>query len=253
MHCPECDRQYSVTAGTLLHRTRLPLKVWLEVAWHVCEQKNGLSALGLQRSMGFGSYRTAWEWLHRMRRAMIVPTRNKLTGEVEVDETFIGGVKPGVGGRGAAGKSLVLVGAEVRGRVIGRIRLRVITDASAGSLDAAVTEMAEHGSNVVTDGWRGYVGLSRRGYAHSVSRHTPDVGKNLLPHVHRVASLLKRWLLGTHHGAVSHELLQFYLDEFVFRFNRRTSGSRGLLFHRLIEQSLAHSPVPSSLLAAKTV
>ena len=200
-HCSSCGRQQSPVVGTLLHRTRFPLKTWFDAAWHVCEQKNGMSALGLQRAMGFGSYHTAWEWLHRMRQAMVLPGRDKLNGEVEVDETFIGGVKPGKRGRGAAGKTLVLIAAEVRGRAIGRIRLQVIPDSTAETLQGQVDLLVERGSNVVTDGLASYTGLAGREFDHTVARHTPEVGRNLLPKVHRVASLLKRWMLGTHQGA----------------------------------------------------
>jgi len=241
--CTKCSTQRSPTEGTLLHRTRFPLKTWFDAAWHVCEQKNGMSALGLQRAMGFGSYHTAWEWLHRMRQAMVLSGRNKLTGEVEVDETFVGGVKTGKRGRGATGKTLVLIAAEVRGSAIGRIRLQVIPDATADTLLDSVDSLVERGSNVVTDGLASYAGLEQRGFDHTVSRHTPEVGRNLLPKAHRVASLLKRWMLGTHQGAIGKKHLQVYLDEFVFRFNRRGSRSRGLLFYRLLQQAVAHPPI----------
>jgi len=224
------------------------LKTWFDTAWHVCEQKNGMSALGLQRAMGFGSYHTAWEWLHRMRQAMVSPSRNKLSGEVEVDETFVGGIKPGKRGRGAAGKTLVLIATEVCGTAIGRIRLLVIPNSTAETLIESVESLVECGSNVVTDGLGIYNGLKDHGFDHTVSRTTPEVGRNLLPKAHRVASLLKRWLLGTHQGAVSSEHLQQYLDEFVFRFNRRASRSRGLLFYRLLQQAVAHPPVPKNQL-----
>lgn len=249
LHCAECGRQFGATAGTLLHRTRFPLKTWLEVAWHICEQKNGLSALGLQRAMGFGSYHTAWEWLHRMRRAMVLPGRSRLSGEVEIDETYLGGVKPGKRGRGAAGKSLVLIAAEVRGPAIGRIRLRLIKDTTADTLLDTIEELVEAGSNVVTDGLSSYAGLSERGFDHTVSRATPEVGRNLLPKAHRVASLLKRWILGTHQGSIGRDLLPYYLDEFVFRFTRRSSRNRGLLFSRLVEQALTHQPLPKKRIA----
>ena len=248
MHCAACDRQLSVTSGTLLHRLRFPLKTWFEVAWNACEQKSGMSSLGLQRAMGFGSYHTAWEALHRIRQAMVLPGRSQLNGEVEVDEAFIGGVKPGKRGRGAAGKVLVFVAVEVRGSAIGRARLQVIPDATALTLLSSVQDLVETGSYVVTDGLSSYNGLGAICYNHYVSRPTPDVGKSLLPKAHRVISLLKRWLLGTHQGAVSHDRLQPYLDEFVFRFNRRTSKSRGLLFRRLLEQAAAHSPVTKAQL-----
>lgn len=201
--------------------------------------------------MGFGSYHTAWEWLHRMRRAMVLPGRNRLTGEVEVDETFVGGVKPGKRGRGAYGKSLVFIAAEIRGVAIGRIRLKAIPDATAETLLNSIDELVERGSDIVTNGLSSYAGVSARGYNHTVSRHTPQVGMNLLPHVHRVAALLKRWLLGTHQGAVGRDMLQYYLDEFVFRFNRRSSSSRGLLFYRLIQQAVAHQPVPITQISPK--
>ena len=201
--------------------------------------------------MGFGSYHTAWEWLHRMRRAMVLPGRNRLTGEVEVDETFVGGVKPGKRGRGAYGKSLVFIAAEIRGVAIGRICLKAIPDATAETLLNSIDELVERGSDIVTDGVSSYAGVSARGYNHTVSRPTPQEGKNLLPHVHRVAALLKRWLLGTHQGAVGRDMLQYYLDEFVFRFNRRSSSSRGLLFYRLIQQAVAHQPVPITQISPK--
>lgn len=242
--CTKCGAHRSPTEGTLLHRTRFPLKTWFDAAWHVCEQKNGMSALGLQRAMGFGSYHTAWEWLHRMRQAMVLPGRNKLNGEVEVDETFVGGVKQGKRGRGAAGKSLVLIAAEVRGSLMGRIRLQVIPDATADTLLERVEELVERGSDVVTDGLASYSGLAGHGFNHTVSRPTPEVGRNLLPKAHRVASLLKRWILGTHQGSIGKDQLQAYLDEFVFRFNRRASRSRGLLFYRLLQQAVGHAPIP---------
>lgn len=237
--CAQCKREQSVTAGTLLHRTRYPLKTWFRVMWQICEQKNGISALGLQRAMGFGSYHTALEWLHRIRGVMVFPGRSRLTGEVEVDETFVGGVKHGVRGRGAAGKVLVLVAVEVRGSKIGRARLQIISDATGPTVLNAVDELVEPASNVVTDGMASYAMLPARGYNHTVSRpNTSAVGEHPLPKAHRVASLLKRWLLGTHQGGVTAKHLQAYLDEFVFRFNRRTSRTRGLLFRRLIEQTI---------------
>ena len=192
--------------------------------WYVTNQKQGVNALGLQRLLGLGSYRTAWTWLHKLRRAMVRPGRDCLPGTVEVDETFIGGPRPGKRGRGAEGKVLVLVAAQEDGKRIGRIRLRQITDASGHTLEAAIAGMIEPGSRVRTDAWRGYNGLEARGYSHQVIRQEATLGDNLLPLANRVASLLKRWLLGTHQGAVRPSHLDYYLDEFTFRFNRRTSG-----------------------------
>jgi transposase-like protein len=174
---------------------------------------------------------------------MGIPDRHPLDGEVEVDATVVGGVKSGKRGRGAAGEVLVLIAAEVRGATIGRIRLKVIPDATVTTLTDAVVGLVEKGSNVVTDGLANDGGLTDSGFKHTISRYNPTVGKTLLPKVNRVASLLKRWILGTHQGSISKDRLPAYLDEFVFRFNRRSSRSRGLLFYRLLQQSVAHEPI----------
>ena len=223
------------------------MRQWFQAIWHVTNQKNGVSALGLQRALGLGCYQTAWTWLHKLRCAMVRPGRDRLSGRVEVDETFVGGVRKGDPGRGAAGKSLVLVSAEEKspGR-IGRIRLLRVEDASMSTLHQAITQSVKEQSLVCTDGWRGYNELEAIGYRHKVVRSESDVGEQLLPLAHRVASLLKRWLLGTHQGAVRPGHLDYYLDEFTFRFNRRTSRSRGKLFYRLMQQAAAIDPVPAS-------
>mgnify|MGYP001567637624 FL=1 len=243
--CQRCDYDFTVTAGTLFADTHKPLRVWFEAVWHVTQQKSGVSALGLQRVLGLGSYRTAWTWLHKLRRAMVRPGRDRLAGIVEVDETFVGGEVAGPRGRGALGKSLVLIAAQLDGRKLGRIRLQRIADAAAQTLQSALGQMVEPGAEIHTDGWRAYGSLAKAGYTHRIIRADTDatVGANLLPHAHQVASLLKRWLLGTHQGAVTAGHLDFYLDEFTFRFNRRTSGSRGLLFHRLMQQAVTLAPV----------
>ena len=241
--CQNCGYQASVTAGTLFNDTHKPLRLWFEAMWYITNQKSGVSALGLQRVLGLGSYHTAWNWLHKLRRAMVRPGRDRLSGVIEVDEIFIGGERPGKRGRGAAGNALVVIAVQEGERGIGRIRMQRVTDASGESLEPAVWEMVEPGSAVRTDGWRGYSGLTELGYQHEVVRKDPDLGENLLPLANRVASLLKRWLLGTHQGAVQHSHLEYYLDEFTFRFNRRTSKSRGLLFYRLISQAIDLGPV----------
>lgn len=241
--CMDCGRKTSVTSGTLFEGTRKPLVAWFRAIWWVTSQKNGASALGLQRILGLGSYKTAWTWLHKLRRAMVRPGRERLSGTVQVDETFVGGIRPGKRGRGAEGKTLVLIFAEENENAIGRIRLRRIGDASAKSLETAILDSVEPGSKIKTDGWRGYNGVPSQGYRHEVVRKTEDVGENLMPLCHRVASLLKRWLGGTHQGAVSHEHLEYYLDEYTFRFNRRTSRSRGLLFYRLLQNAVVVDPV----------
>jgi transposase-like protein len=242
-HCRDCAHQASVTAGTLFADTNLPLRLWFEAVWHVTNQKYGASALGMQRILGLGSYHTAWNWLHKLRRAMVRPGRDRLAGVVETDEIYIGGPRSGKRGRGVAGKSLVVVMVQEAPQGLGRIRLARVPDASATSLETAIEQGIEPGSSVRTDDWSGYLGLTSLGYQHNVVRAEAVVGENLLPLANRVASLLKRWLLGTHQGAVRPTHLDYYLDEFTFRFNRRTSRSRGLLFYRLLEQAVALEPV----------
>ena len=241
--CIQCGYQVSETAGTLFHDTHKPLRLWFEAIWYVTSQKNGVSALGLQRVLGLGSYHTAWKWLHKLRLAMVRPGRDRLAGVVEVDEIFIGGERSEKRGRGAGGKTLVIIAAQQEEKGIGRIRLRRVANAAGENLESAVEEMVEPGSEVHTDGWGGYNGLLGLGYRHQVIRETPDLGTNLLPLANRVASLLKRWLLGTHQGAVQPSHLDYYLDEYPFRFNRGTSRSRGLLFYRLITQAVHLGPV----------
>jgi len=210
--------------------------------WYVTSQKNGASALGVQRILGLGSYKTAWALLHKLRRAMVRPGRDRLHGSVEVDETYWGSEEEGVAGRLTEDKALIAVAAEEDGKGIGRIRLRRIADTSRISLHGFIAESIEPGSTVRTDGLSAYLGLT--GYVHDrqVQRRQPE-GEHLLPRVHRVVSLLKRWLLGTHQGAIGHGYLDYYLDEFTFRFNRRTSASRGKLFYRLAQQAVQLSPV----------
>jgi transposase-like protein len=246
LRCAACQRQTSSIAGTILEGTRKPLRTWFQAMWFVTSQKGGGSALGLQRVLGLGSYQTAWAWLHKLRRAMVRPGRDRLSGRVEVDETYLGGPEGGVRGRQTEDKALIVGAAQENGKGVGRIRMRRIPDASAESLVPFVEESVEPGSTVHTDGWLGYVPLETNGYIHEVSflHGDPRSPSQLLPRVHRVVSLLKRWLMGTHQGAVSHEHLDYYLEEFTFRFNRRHSQARGLLFYRLLQQVIEVEPVP---------
>jgi len=214
--------------------------------WWVTTQKNGASALGLQRVLGLKSYETAWTWLHKLRRAMVRPGRELLIGRVEVDEAYVGGEEEGLPGRLNLKKALIVVAAQQDGPGIGRIRMRQIIDASAESLVPFVQDSVEVGSIIHTDGWRGYSSLASKGYDHAVTvvSRRKKTASELLPRVHLVISLLKRWLMGTHQGAVSQKHLDYYLDEFTFRFNRRRSKSRGKLFFRLAQQAMAVAPVP---------
>ncbi len=246
--CSACSYKASVIAGTIFQDTHKPLTMWFRAMWWVISQKNGASALGIQQVLGLGSYKTAWSWLHKLRRAMVRPGRDRLSGRIEVDETYIGGLEEG---RKTEKKSLVVVAAQEDGRKIGRIRMKRIQDASSKSLHPFVEEAIEPGSVIHTDGWEGYSGLEKKGYIHesTVIQKHKESASDLLPSVHRVVSLLKRWLMGTHQGAVSHEHLEYYLDEFTFRFNRRTSRYRGKLFYRLMQQALSIGPEPYTCIA----
>lgn len=246
--CAGCNYQISVIAGTIFQDTHKSLTMWFRAIWWLTGQKNGASATSLQRVLGLGSYKTAWAWLHKLRRAMVRPNSDKLSGEVEIDETYYGGKKPGKRGRGAVGKALVIVAVEVKGSAFGRIRLAHIPDASADSLNAFIDNNIDNGSIIRTDAWNGYNQVSSLGYKHNVINQQSSVGEDPLPFVHRIASLLKRWLLGTHQGGVSHGHLDYYLDEFTFRFNRRTSKHRGKLFYRLLQNAVQIQPVVFSQL-----
>ncbi len=244
--CPECGERTSVTAGTIFDRTRTPLTVWFTACWQFASQKDGISALSLKRSLEIGSYQTAWAMLHRLRCVLVRPGRERLHGAVEVDETYIGGDEPGLAGGRAKGKK-VLVGVAVERlepKGSGRCRMAPLADASGDSLRALLLDNVDEGSRVITDGWQSYRPATRDLYVHE-----PLVGASgadastLLPGVHKVASLAKRWLLGTHQGAVDDAHLASYLNEFVFRFNRRHSRSRGLVFYRVLELAAAHDPV----------
>ena len=247
LKCPKCLSETTVTSGTIYHKTRTPLRTWFSAAWYITNQKYGTNALGLQRVLGFGSYQTAWMMLHKFRRAMVRQDRERLKGRLEVDEAYVGGSAEGNRGRGAENKSLIAIAVEMKDKQsIGRVRLRRVQDASEESLIPFISETVEPGSIIHTDGWLSYAILEDLGYLHeqtiiSKSREKAHV---LLPGVHLVSSLLKRWIIGTLHGSISSQQLDYYLDEFTFRFNRRTSRSRGMLFYRLIEQSLSTAPNP---------
>ena len=248
--CSACGARTSVTAGTIFDRTRTPLTVWFTACWHFATAKDGVSALSLKRELEIGSYQTAWAMLHRLRSVLVRPGRERLGGTVEVDETYIGGEEPKLsGGRAKGKKVLTAIAVEVREpRGFGRCRMAPVSDASGASLEAFVTESVEPGTTVITDGWMGYHGLGKLGYNHErrsqrAARASGDDPNQLLPGPHRVASLAKRWLLGTHQGSVDNAHLTHYLNEFVFRFNRRRSRSRGMLFYRVLELAIMHGPV----------
>lgn len=241
--CRQCRHEVSVTAGTIFQDSHLPLTIWFRAMWHVTSQKNGMSALGLQRVLGLGSYKTAWALLHKLRRAMVRPGRDRLSGVVEVDETYWGGEEEGVAGRLTHDKALIAVAAQEDGRGLGRIRLRRIPDLTKATLHGFIGQSIEPGSTVRTDGLNAYRGLKDYMHDRQVQRNQPE-GEHLMPRAHRAVSLLKRWLMGTHQGAIGHDHLDYYLDEFTFRFNRRKSASRGKLFYRLAQQTVQVDPAP---------
>jgi transposase-like protein len=251
LRCQACRKRTSVTAGTIFDKTRYPMRTWFHVMWHVVGQKNGVSALGLKRELGLGSYQTAWAWMHKLRRAMVRPDRDMIGGRglaVEVDETFIGGIKTAkVKGRSPHGKAIVAIAVDAKAKGPGKLRLARLPNTEKDTLTEFVLQNVERGSVVNTDAWAGYNDLDRLDYTHTVINMSSADALDAhvtMPEAHRVASLLKRWLLGTHQGGMSREQLDYYLDEFVFRFNRRRSRSRGLLFYRLIEGAVATDPKP---------
>lgn len=261
VECGECRFQHSLTAGTIFHGTRKPLILWFHVIWWVAAQKTGVSANNFKDFMGFGSYETAWAWLHKLRRAMIRQGREKLNGEIEVDETYIGGKESGetdigtpIRGRSSTSKVLVIVATECIGKQIGRVRFRCIKNANSSHLMKFIEDTIEHGSLIITDGWKGYSPLSESGNFNHIVKPIMGSGKaahELLPHVHLVDSLLKRWINGTHQGRISDKHLEFYLDEFAFRFNRKLSTHRGKLFYRLVQQAVASDPFPLKAITKK--
>jgi transposase-like protein len=247
--CVACRKQHSLLAGTIFEQTKTGLAKWFLAIYLVTSSKGGIAATELQRQLGFGSYGTAWTWLHKLRKAMIRPDRQPLAERVEADETYVGGPRPGKRGRGAAGKALVGGAVEAgrgkaRGRRLGRLRLGLLADASAESLDAFLAAHVAKPATVATDGWRGYLGLPAAGYDHEPVSSSASRGDAALrlPGIHLVFSLVKRWLLGTHHGAVGEKHLPAYLDEYVFRFNRRTAKRVSHGFARLIEHAVRIKP-----------
>ena len=247
--CAACGRQHSLLAGTMFEQTKTGLARWFLAIFLVTSSKGGISAMELKRQMGFGSYQTAWTWLHKIRRAMVRPDREPLAERVEADETYVGGPRAGRPGRGAAGKTRVAGAVEssrgkARGRRLGRLRLAVVADASAKSLDGFLGQNVARPATVATDGWSGYGGLAAAGYDHAPLNLSATWGDAALrlPAIHLVFGLAKRWLLGTHHGAVGKKHLGAYLDEFVFRFNRRTARCISHRFARLVEHAMQIPP-----------
>jgi hypothetical protein len=248
LQCAACERQVSVTAGTVLHRSHLPLRTWFLAAWLVATHRNGMSARQLRLQLGLGGYKTAWLLLHKLRRAMVDPARQPLAGLAEVDETSLplrraddepvaAAAKPG---RASDGELLIAGAVEIRGRGPGRARLAVLGNYSADTPGAFVGAAVVGGGTAVSDGWPGYRKL--KDVRHDPRVIGPMAAHVVLPWIHRVFANAKRWALGVYHG-LRREHLQAYLDEFVFRFNRRHTPAAA--FGRLL--GLARQP-PACLL-----
>lgn len=256
--CAACGKQHSLLAGTIFEQTKTGLARWFLAIFLVTSSKGGISAMELKRQMGFGSYQTAWTWLHKIRRAMVRPERSGLTERVEADETYVGAPKPGKPGRGAAGKTKVAGAVEsgrgkAKGRRLGRLRLAVVPDVSARSLEDFLGRNVAKPATITTDGWSGYAGLDAAGYGHEPLNLSDSWGDAALrlPAIHLVFGLAKRWLLGTHHGAVRQKHLAAYLDEFVFRFNRRTARNLSHRFGRVIEHAVRIEPTTYRALVSR--
>jgi transposase-like protein len=238
--CTRCESPNSLTAGTVMHGTKKPLTYWFKAMWWFTTRKSGVNAVNLKDLLGLGSYQTAWLWLHKLRDCTIRQNREQLSGMVEADEFVIGGQQPGKRGRGANGKTIVVAAVEKEDKKLGRIRLQVVPDCSGNVLEQVVTTNVIPGSTVLTDGWKGYNFLDESSYMHVqiVATHTAKK-ESVLPGVHLIASLVKRLILGTFQGRFDPKHLQSYLDEYVFRFNRRKSRNVGKKFMRIAQQAVA--------------
>jgi transposase-like protein len=244
--CAGCGHQISVIAGTIFEQSKKPLALWFRAIFEVTASKQGISAAELQRKLGLGSYQTAWSWLQKIRTAMVRPNREPLSGEVEIDESYLGGPEPGKPGRAAEKKAIIAAAVEKRGPGCGRVRLGLIADVSATALLGFVEKHLGGGETAHTDGWRGYATLAKTGYRHIVSvlSQLDRTAAAVLPRVHLVFSLIKRWILGTHQGSLSLKHLAGYLEEFTFRFNRRRARQITHGAERVLGTATATPPRP---------
>ncbi len=247
--CRQCGHQTSVTAGTILHKTRKPLRMWFRAIWEMSVRKNGISAKELQRILGFGSYETAWTWLHKLRRCSRHQGRAPLDEDVVVDESYVGGTTQ-TRGRGT-GKALILIAAEKRGRT----RLEYATGFKESDIIGFIHRNIAPSATVTTDSLQSYTKRALAPRTHirlNLKQHDLKV-EDPLQQCHRIAGLLKRWLLGTYHGGVSRKHLCSYLDEFSFRFNHRKTRGVGRVAARLVQQAVFVPPVPYNTIVGSPV
>ena len=245
--CKTCHYESSVLVGTIFEGSNLKLRIWFRAIWCLVSEKNGTSALSLQRTLGLGSYRTAWQMLHKLRDAMVRVDRSKLTGDVEFDEFYLGGKSQGANRSDPENKHLLTIAVEVNGRGSGRIRIEHLEHINTEAVVKSVCSLVEPGSLIITDGFGGYNHVKSHGYLHRSYNQTKEKNKDFnansrLPRAHRAISLLKRWYYGTLQGKMSKKYSKSYIEEFVFRFNRRTSKARGLLFLRVLENGILLEP-----------
>jgi len=252
--CCRCEYHQSITAGTILHSTKKPLRAWFKAMWWFTTRKSGVNAVNLKDLLGLGSYNTAWRWLQKLRSCTIRKGRERLSGHVEVDEFYLGGERSGKRGRGAEHKCVVAVAVERKRRKLGRLRLQIIDTCSASDLIPFIQANIAPGSTIHTDGWGGYNGLETMGYTHKPMLQSKTEDKNsVLPGVHLVTSLIKRLILGTFQGRFEEKYLTRYLDEYVFRFNRRTTKSVGKRFWRFVQQLAASKPITNIQVATAVI
>jgi transposase-like protein len=241
--CKKCEHQHSLKAGTIMHSSKKPLKFWFKAIWLFTVSKRGINAKDLQAQLGI-SYPTAWLWLQKLRRSSLNQERKKLSGKVEIDEFYLGGKKKGKQGRGSENKHKVVIAVEkIKGKkegFIGRIRLKVVDACSSEELTKFVKENVNEDAEIYTDKWTGYGKLKANGYKHSAEIISDyDIEYKGL---HNTVSLIKRWILGTFQGRTSKEHIQWYLEEYIFRFNRRFWGV-GNKFERALNLALVHKPL----------
>lgn len=252
--CTRCERQHSLTAGTILHGTRKPLTAWFKAMWWFTTRKSGVNAVNLQDLLGLGSYTTAWIWLQKLRGCTVRKQREKLSGTIEADEFYLGGQSSGKRGRGASHKCAVAIAVERKKRKLGRLRVQVIEDCTAGELTPFIQNNVELGSSVSTDGWKGYNELKSKGYAHhQIFQSKTDNKESVLSGVHLVVSLIKRLILGTFQGRFDRKYLQSYLDEYTFRFNRRTTNHVGKRFFRIVQQAATSTTITQKQIMSATM